>query len=206
MRGRLIRLLMLVMLLPGVASAQTHVAFDGIALGRTVKVISAELRAKGFRPVGKPQTEDQLFYGTCRKGFFLGTFHGEPACVALTESGKTGDVFCMDVQLRKFIDAEEAIERLNPIIAEDAGCYPHFSRGKDRPQAMAGMVEMADAKGYVTKYVVNQEATCLLYFYEDVEEKMYIGSISYQVCETLLGGEHIIDIRYYDARSGRAAE
>ena len=205
MRGRLIGLL-LVVLLPGTAAAQMRVAFDGIALGQTVKAISAELRGKGFRQVGKAQTEDMLFYGQCRKVFFLGEFHGEPTCVALTESRKTGAVFRMDVQLRKFINSEEALEQLNVIIAEEVGRYPHFSRGNESPATMADMVEMVEARGHLTKYLVRQEAVCLLYYFEDAGEKTYIGNTSYQVCETLLDGEHIIDIRYYDARSGRAAE
>ena len=187
-------------------SAQNPVLYRGIPLGENLKETTSLLKKQGFKVVKTQIDKDDLFYGDHQEVFLLGEQDGYPAVIRLEASAKTKTVFIMDVILRVFIDTDEALEFLPRLEADEQVKAPSYERKQGQPGM--GVVEMADRKGRVTKYVTSPLLSFKYYFYEgpDHSQNNYRGCAIITVWDMMMEHEHIIETHYYDDKAAALAE
>lgn len=193
--------------MPILCMGQNRVTFDGIQLGLDYKTFTKELKAKGFETHLERDGEDDLFYGVCKEGFFVGKVDGNAAAVMVRASHKTGTVFSVEVNLREFIDEAEAMEEANRLIPDEMARVPVCET--ETFGMNIGMIDMPGGKNRITKYMCSPVGNILLRFYENrqkVAEKDSYGLADFGVYQKSFGHEYIIHIRYYDSAAGRIAE
>lgn len=207
MPGRRALLFVIIILLrPVVLIAQAPVFYRDIQLGKSVKETTTLLKKQGFKVVKTQIDKDDLFYGDHQEVFLLGEQDGYPAVIHLEASAKTQTVFIMDVILREFIDADEALEHLPRLEADERVKAPSYERKQGQPGM--GIVEMSDRRGHITKYVTSPLLSYRYYFYEGPEHSQnnYRGCAIITIWDMMMGHEHIIETHYYDAKAAKLAE
>ena len=195
-----------ILLRPVVLIAQAPVFYRDIQLGKSVKETTTLLKKQGFKVVKTQIDKDDLLYGDHQEVFLLGEQDGYPAVIHLEASAKTQTVFIMDVILREFIDADEALEHLPRLEADERVKAPSYERKQGQPGM--GIVEMSDRRGHITKYVTSPLLSYRYYFYEGPEHRQnnYRGCAIITIWDMMMGHEHIIETHYYDAKAAKLSE
>lgn len=207
---RIIALLIAILLiLPVICHGQGRVMFDGIPLGTDYKTFVKALKARGFEAHLERNGEEHIFYGVCKEGFFVGEVDGNPAAIKVIASHKTETVFSVDVNLRRFIDIEEAVEAADRLLADERAKVPVYKSELYRTGLDISFVDMPGGEKRVTKYMCYPKAGLMQRFYnrqDQVEKNESYGSMAIIIYENSLGHEYIVHVSYYDIAAGRMAE
>lgn len=186
---------------------QGIVFFNEIPLGIDYKIFAKTLRHDGFRKYMERDDEDDLFYGYCLEGFYRGKYDGNPAVVKVTSSQKTRKVFNVELILKGFVDAMEAAQAADRLLA-DMRIFSQIIMPAEINWDMR-LVELPGGKKRTYKAMCFLEAEKLWYLYaneKEAQEKSHYGVADIGVLYNRNEREYLVKFYLYDSASGKIAE
>lgn len=182
-----LRLATLLFLLPVICFGQETVSY---------KACDKMLRQQGFHKFSERDDEDNLFYGYCLDGFYSGKYDGNPAVLKVTASQNTRTVFNVELILREFVDAEEAAEAGNRLIA-DVGLSSQIAIPEEI-ELKGTLVELPNGRKRTYKSLCFEQAGKLW--------RLPDGVARMTVLYNNLEREYIVRLNFYDSAAGKLAE